>query len=497
MREATRPVWWQRLGDWLHPITYRELREVLESRGFAISFSLLHLAMMLASLFQLLIPDNDGDFANTFWVLSAIMLFAVIPFHGLSALSKEREDGRLELLVMSGLTARGVMLGKWFTLMIQSALVLTSLAPYLVVRYYHGGVDPLQDLELLGVMWLWSGALTGIAVGFSASAKRGFRSVALVVAIIAIPNFLGMFLFAGGMSGGTLMTDGIWMHLLMFAVVVYPMVRLAQEVFLLSILSPAENNETHIRLLAILLVAVMAMMGDRAGVELVSLVWVAILATMVVSIRKYPTRLASHYLPLLRFGEGGKLAGRIVLYPGMTTGVICSLLLIFGFFFSVQQTSMAADVREFFSLGIIFIPAAIFQLAAIALLINRKYPGAGKTAAIITGAISVLFMIGFGFIEAMENSPLLTQDTAEMWHATQMIFPANAFILSLLSSTNEAMQIIFMVAAFVIGGFSALYLFVIGNQFSKQAREGEQRAISHRVAKKEQKRVQDREAVTS
>ena len=71
----------------------------------------------------------------------AVPTLLIIPISALNAIGSEIRGNTLELIFLTRLTALRIVVGKWFALFAQSLLLVCAVLPYLVLRYFMGGVN--------------------------------------------------------------------------------------------------------------------------------------------------------------------------------------------------------------------------------------------------------------------------------------------------------------------------------------------------------------------
>src|SRR4029453_1386198 len=108
-----------RLGDRLNPILVKEARQAMKSRQFVVTFSLLLIfgwvwtVMFIAFGLPAIFYAPVGPAVMTgYYVILSIPLIIVVPYAAFRSLAAEREDGTYELLSITTLSARQIVLGK-------------------------------------------------------------------------------------------------------------------------------------------------------------------------------------------------------------------------------------------------------------------------------------------------------------------------------------------------------------------------------------------------
>jgi hypothetical protein len=326
-------------SDRISPMLVKELRQGLRAKTFVIVFLALQalLAVVLLAAIGASSSDSAGQtVSNIIFFFFSLAVLIVQPLRGIGALHNEIKGNTIDLMVLTRLGAWRIVLGKWVSIVSQSALLLTAIAPYLILRYFFGRMNLFAELNLLLLIFLASALFTAITVGLSAIPSIIVRGLLpLVVAL-----FLGMGIFevtfdsrngfsdlvefcslreAG--SGWALLAGLItaayfgWSALALAASMIAPM---------------AENHSTVRRLLTLVIVAGFAVIAAIASFpreELGTVLLLFCAPAIAIAVTEPLQLLPPICRPFLRFGTAGKLAGRF-LYPGWPSGVLFSGVLI-------------------------------------------------------------------------------------------------------------------------------------------------------------------------
>jgi len=318
---------------WLPPMLVKELRQGVQSGVFIWTFLLLQGALfLLFSVFTLARADSldeQASLAFFFWTAAVAALVLLVPLRGLGAIGGERRGNGLDLLQITRLSATRIVTGKWIAIVAQLFLVAVTFLPYVVVRYFFGGVDVLGQIEILG--WI-------VAIGSVVAAAA--------VALSALPLWLriGIVVVLGGLSLPVLaeiIDDGIPASVMML--VVSPAMKVAIVALLVAhvlafhefaaarIAPPAENHAGRKRLLALAIAAawpVAGWLGSKpAAVGTVLATAPLLLCYATGTVVDAPSRVTALFARFRRFGAAGRLAAA-AFTPGWATGILFVAILV-------------------------------------------------------------------------------------------------------------------------------------------------------------------------
>jgi hypothetical protein len=177
----------------------KELRQGLRAHWFVIPFVLIHLGaaavvwIEFAGTARQTGGGIDGSFGHaSFWGLAFIVASVILPLRGLDGLAQEMRGGNAQLIMLTGTSRWRISVGKWLTQMSLNGLVLFSLLPYAIVRYFFGGVEAVANLGALGVVLGSSSAVTALLIGasgYSSHLGRGLVTAAAFV-LVGLPSAL-------------------------------------------------------------------------------------------------------------------------------------------------------------------------------------------------------------------------------------------------------------------------------------------------------------------
>ena len=327
-REATPAGGWR--GDdfaaWLPPMLVKELRQGVQSGVFFWTFLLFQAALFLLFSLQVLVVDAEpaavGPFTFFFWLAAVAGVAVLVPLRGLGAIGGERQGNALDLLQITRLSATRIVVGKWAALVAQSGLVAATLLPYLVIRYFFGGVDVLHDLVGLGSILAAAAFVAAAAIALS-TLPMWLRIGSGLAAGGAV--FFGLVAILEGVFGRSFFSWMGWETVagLLALAAVYTVACL--EFSAARIAPPAENHALRQRLLALLVAAAWPLAGwcgtQEAVVATVCATGPLLAATAVAALVEQPSRVRTLFGGFRRAGAAGRLAA-MFLAPGWASGLV-------------------------------------------------------------------------------------------------------------------------------------------------------------------------------
>lgn len=194
--EETKPRRGRLLGaldDRLNPILVKEVRQALRGRYFRISFGL---TLELAALLGLIIlvraaaGDQPGEaiglvfFSAIYGFLACAVIF-LVPFSGFISMGGEWEQNTYDLLAITDLRPRQIVMGKLVSALTQALLFYSAFTPFLAFAFVMRGVDLVGALVVFGGSMVLCGTLTLVAIALSCASRVRFARMALMAALAA------------------------------------------------------------------------------------------------------------------------------------------------------------------------------------------------------------------------------------------------------------------------------------------------------------------------
>jgi ABC-2 type transport system permease protein len=154
-------------------------------------------ACMVISLVVLIAPDrffNNLDMIGSiiFYITAIGLLVATIflaPRSSIGAIAQEREHQTLDLLLITLLPVRSIIIGKLVSALIYALLLIASIVPLFVLCLMIGGVAIVEMMVTLLLLFTTLVAFTVIGL-FVSSLARTTTNAALLTYGVALPGFL-------------------------------------------------------------------------------------------------------------------------------------------------------------------------------------------------------------------------------------------------------------------------------------------------------------------
>lgn len=403
--------------DRLSPMLVKELRQGMRTKAFVGVFLALQiiLGVILLSAGAASTSDDAGStISNIIFIFFSIAVLIIQPMRGITALSSEVKGNTIDMMVLTRLSAWRIVTGKWASIVSQSALLLVTIIPYLILRYFFGGMNLIGEIVFLAVLFLSSATLTAVTVGLSASSSVILRSVLPMIALPIGGYSLLMALMFGFRSGGGMSTffslateeSRISVSIYMATCAYYGFFMLSTGT---SLIAPyAENHSTLRRLISLAVTIIAAVLGSMSFTDadaLPFILTVVLLPVFAISLSEFAPLAAPTYWKFAKRGPFGHLAG-IFLFPGWASGFFFCLVLI-GIFtvpFTLNQPTYGSDDTLIY--GLACLAGLLFPAVIINLFRMNGPQRVSNYVLILLGSI-VLSAVLAGITESLSNQNLL------------------------------------------------------------------------------------------
>ena len=187
--------WLEDRSDRLSPLVVKEVRQLVRAREFTMSFGACLAAGVTIAFFgaadALTGQGTTGGW--TFAALTACLALlglAVVPLGAFTALRHERAEQTLDLITLTALSPRRVVIGKLLAQTVKLATLFAVMAPFVAMSFLLGGIDFVTILVLLGLLFMWSvwvcAACVFLSTLFKSRAASGMVFGAIGVLIVFI-----------------------------------------------------------------------------------------------------------------------------------------------------------------------------------------------------------------------------------------------------------------------------------------------------------------------
>lgn len=205
----------------------------------------------------------EKSMINVFFWSCVILFFLILnPLRTLSAVSQEKVTRSNELMVMTSLSSSGIVWGKWISYTLQTLLLALVIMPFLLLRYFLGGVELVPELVVMVGVFVLAVVLTALGIWVSGMPVfyRILYSITVFLLLVAVPSMV----MGSGWSGFRRMGEEPMSLCLSFAVFGGMLLFLCRGVLVLAsrwFASPSENTAYEFRR-KILWMTVVALVGN-------------------------------------------------------------------------------------------------------------------------------------------------------------------------------------------------------------------------------------------
>lgn len=323
-------------SDRLSPMLVKELRQGLRAKTFIAVFLSLQvfLAVMMFSATAASSSDSIGVVVSSIiFGFFAIAVLLVQPLRGISAVSSEVKSNTLDMMALTRLSSWRIVIGKWVAIVSQTALLLSTIVPYLILRYFFGGMNLVGELVMLALLFLTSIFLTALTVGLSGCNSVIIRSL---LPIFGLPA--GLFLLLGisfNFGSGSNPAEFFSLEdpnsrIFVSAYIAFT-IYLGYSVLSLgtSLIAPAaENHSIWRRLLALVALLVMiplSYFGVGGPEEHIASVCIIAVPAIIIALTESSPLVATVCSPFVKRGALGKFIGWFF-YPTLPSGIFFTIL---------------------------------------------------------------------------------------------------------------------------------------------------------------------------
>lgn len=248
------------LTDRLNPILVKETRQALKSRQFIITFMLLLTVAWLISVFGIMVYGPAIEYGSAgrvfFGWYACVIGFAtlfVVPFGSFRSMLSERDQDTYELLSISTLTPRQIVMGKLLSSVVQVFIYYSAIAPFIAFTSLLQGFDFPMVLLVLFIGLVWSVSTSMIAIMLSTLSENRQWQAMNTIGMIGL--LLGQFIVGLPASGFALSgvipfdSSDFWWALSCWLISTFSYFLLAQQIAVSRLTFESGNRSSGIRII--------------------------------------------------------------------------------------------------------------------------------------------------------------------------------------------------------------------------------------------------------
>jgi ABC-type transport system involved in multi-copper enzyme maturation permease subunit len=219
--------------DRLSPMVVKEVRQFVRAREFTYSFGITLVVALAVAFYgsaETLAGNNTGG--STFATLTlclGLLGFAIVPLGAFGALRTERLEQTLDLISLTALTPRRIVVGKLLAQVVKLTTLFAVMGPFIAMSFLLGGIDFVTIIVTLIAVFMWSLWMAAAALFLSTLLKSKAMSVVLFAGVgiaalfvVSVGRMLLISLTRPGLgpfsSTGLTSTSEIWWNLAVMGV---------------------------------------------------------------------------------------------------------------------------------------------------------------------------------------------------------------------------------------------------------------------------------------
>lgn len=330
-------------SDRLSPMLVKELRQGMRSPIFV--WGLISMNLFLAMVVWLTMASpEERDLHRAFFGGYCFLVCVLLPLRGSNALHEELRGNTIDTLVLTHLSGWRITLGKWVAVAAQQVLASITVLPYLIVRYFAGGLNVPLELAWLGIFLLLGVGAAAVLTGLSWLKFFLLRAAVMLGMTAATGGFCisvlhEMYGYRNEYFIDELYAELGWKFFVIAGIAILHLMFFTLDLGAAQVAGMAENRSTRRRVVGLSVIAVYialplwsyrtlsSSMMSRSSEALLGMGTALAVGTglllILQSLLEKPVNLAPVLQPFIRKGWIGRLAGRF-LYPGWATGVLFS-----------------------------------------------------------------------------------------------------------------------------------------------------------------------------
>ncbi len=180
------------VDDRLNPVLVKEVRQSLRGKQFRSAFLYTVIMSLIVAVAIVLLNSGRAEwnpigpsFFQGIFICLTIAVIGFVPMSAFTAMGAEWEENTYDLLILSHLRPRHIVIGKLLGAGAQALLYFSVFSPYIVFTFLLGGVDLKLVMVTLPMLAVISLALSALAAGLSSLTDKRMGRVFLMVLLSA------------------------------------------------------------------------------------------------------------------------------------------------------------------------------------------------------------------------------------------------------------------------------------------------------------------------
>jgi len=250
----------EHLSDWMNPILVKETRQALKSRSFVATFMLLLVASWLICIFGVMVlginlqfGSPSRDFFQAFFVVLSAAVLVVIPYSAYRSLLTEQDAETYELLSITTLTPRQIVLGKLSNSVVQVFVFYSAIAPFIAFTSLLQGFDLLATSALMSILFFVAVLLCTLTLMLSTvSQNKQIQTISSLFVMGGLGSSFGiMWAFSAAMTSGEVTIDReFWVGLGCMFLIGVSYFFLFLQITISRLMYESGNKSTGVRIIA-------------------------------------------------------------------------------------------------------------------------------------------------------------------------------------------------------------------------------------------------------
>ena len=311
------------LEERLNPVLVKEVRQSLRGKQFRGAFGLTLILSLVVAITLVLNNAEDAAwdpigpvFLTGVFSCLAVAVVGFVPLAAFNAMGAEFDENTYDMLILSHLRPRQILLGKLLAAGVQALLYFSVFGFFVVFAFLLGGVDLMLLLVSMPLLAVVSLGLSSLAIGLSTLSQKRTTRVLLMVLLSAV--LVGSVIGAIGMQmsatqfGLDLSDADTQMGITSLLVAALILGSLSFAIGAARLAHEEENRSTGLRVLGFVIVLCIlgwgVWMSDRIGhaeplalVSMLGITLATLMATFFATERESLGRRVATILPRSRF----------------------------------------------------------------------------------------------------------------------------------------------------------------------------------------------------